>query len=120
MFDLRIPGSAVWSEVAGVRSSTDESVPVPAQLSLVRDVEEGARTVNHRAVRRELRHHLHGVPVESVNAQRHAVVKDSIARAQDSLPVAEWSPGQPRSRRQAERIGDPLALESQSVIEREF
>ncbi|MCG3159864.1 MAG: hypothetical protein JMDDDDMK_00889 [Acidobacteria bacterium] len=118
VFDLGVPRRAVWGEVAHIRSASNERII--AALGLVRDVEEAARAVNHRTVGRINRHHLFGIFAERINAQRHAVVKDSIARAEHCLLALEWSPRKTGARRQTERFGDSLTFKPQPQIEREL
>src|SRR5215468_10907233 len=79
---------------------------------------EGRGTINDVSLRIENGYHLAGVVLESVNIQRHAIVKDSCAATDGCPPGWQWRrPGKSNTRRHSAGSGDALLLDSQPAIE---
>ena len=118
MFDLDIPGGAVWSKIPDIRSSANKRIA--ATCVPVGDVGELSRTVEDLTVWTIIRDDLFRVLVESEDAQGDSVIEESITSANDRVLIVERSPGESDSWSPAIDAGNGLAFESQSQIHCQF
>src|ERR1051325_1392382 len=114
MFSFYVPGRTVRREVADVIAAADARER--AAFGAISDIGE-MLNISDFAIRAVGSDDLLRIAIERVDAQRHSIIEDAEASANDCLVMAERSPGHTNARRDTKGFSDALSLKAHACIE---